>query len=131
MPRAHTDIIVTPDRLGSVRATLCAVGRRASISCCSQSGCVPRAAWTKAACHYKHILKLYNQRSAAAHTASEIDQQPLIASWVLLRNALMKMIVESHVPSQADFEQILFADESIADSAAVSWGAWAAQDDNG
>jgi hypothetical protein len=71
---------------------------------------------------YKRVLKLYNERSAAAHTASEIDAQALVASWVLLRNALMKMILTDHVPSQADFEQILFADSSIAEPTAVSWG---------
>jgi hypothetical protein len=34
---------------------------------------------------YKDILKLYNDRSAAAHTSKDIDYQPLIESFVHMR----------------------------------------------
>lgn len=70
---------------------------------------------------YKHVLKLYNSRSAAAHTAKELDLDVMLDSWVLLRNALVKMIVEQRVPSQADFEHLLYADMSPVDDGAISW----------
>ncbi len=61
---------------------------------------------------YKQIMKLYNARSAAAHTTKEIDRSVMIESWVILRNALVKMISEHQVPSQSDFEHLLYADVS-------------------
>lgn len=61
---------------------------------------------------YKQILKLYNARSAAAHTAKDIDRSVMVESWSILRNALIKMISEQKVPSQSDFEHLLYADVS-------------------
>jgi hypothetical protein len=57
---------------------------------------------------YKRILKLYNDRSVAAHTAEEIETAPLVHSYVLMRNALVRMIDENKVPSQPDLEALLF-----------------------
>lgn len=59
---------------------------------------------------YKEILKLYDQRSNAAHTTSKVETKFLIDSWVLLRNVLMKMILERKIPSQFDFEKALFVE---------------------
>lgn len=72
---------------------------------------------------FKKILRLYNERSAAAHTTSEIETAHVLQSWVLLRNALMRMINERKVPTQDDFEHLLFADVSAPPSDALSWGA--------
>lgn len=71
---------------------------------------------------YKHVLKLYNMRSVAAHTTKEIDIDVIAGSWVILRNALVKMLGEQHVPTQSDFEHLLYADISPADENAISWG---------
>lgn len=71
---------------------------------------------------FKKILQLYNQRSAAAHTTAEVEMDHVLASWVLLRNALMKMIGERKIPIQADFEHLLFADISTPGSEDLSWG---------
>ncbi len=71
---------------------------------------------------YKHVLKLYNARSAAAHTAKDLDRGVMLESWVILRNALVKMITEQRVPSQTDFEHLLYADVSPVDDGAISWG---------
>jgi hypothetical protein len=56
---------------------------------------------------YKTILKLYDQRSLAAHTAQEIETDPLVQTYVLMRNALIKMINENKVPAQDDLEVLL------------------------
>ena len=71
---------------------------------------------------YKHVLKLYNARSAAAHTAKDLDRGVMLESWVILRNALVKIITEQRVPSQTDFEHLLYADVSPVDDGAISWG---------
>lgn len=57
---------------------------------------------------YKDILRLYNDRSAAAHTSKDIDYQPLIESFVHMRNALVKMIENKEVPNQEELEKNLF-----------------------
>ena len=57
---------------------------------------------------YKKILKLYSQRSTAAHTSKGIGQKPLIESFVIMRNALMKIIEKGHVPTQDELESYLF-----------------------
>jgi hypothetical protein len=57
---------------------------------------------------YRKILKLYSQRSTAAHTSKEIDQEPLIETFVIMRNALIKIIEKKHVPSQEELEAYLF-----------------------
>lgn len=71
---------------------------------------------------FKKILKLYNERSAAAHTTAEIEKAHVLKSWVLLRNALMRMINERKVPGLDDFEHLLFVDASSPAPDALSWG---------
>jgi hypothetical protein len=72
---------------------------------------------------FKKILKLYNERSAAAHTTTEIEMAHALQSWVLLRNALMRIINDRKVPSQEDLEYLLLADTSTLAPDALSWGA--------
>ncbi|WP_375586837.1 hypothetical protein [Flagellimonas aurea] len=57
---------------------------------------------------YKELLKLYNERSCAAHSAKDIDHTPLVQTYVHLRNALLKMIQEEMVPNQKSLESSLF-----------------------
>jgi len=57
---------------------------------------------------YKKILKLYNERSVAAHTAKEMEPGPLLETYVLMRNALVRIIDENVIPTQADLEARLF-----------------------
>lgn len=57
---------------------------------------------------FRRAMNLYNQRSIAAHTAADVDQRYLLESFVIARNALMKMIDEDRVPSQSDLEDMLF-----------------------
>jgi hypothetical protein len=57
---------------------------------------------------YKEILSLYSHRSQAAHTAADADRTALIGTYVLMRNALVKMISENTVPSQESLEAALF-----------------------
>jgi hypothetical protein len=57
---------------------------------------------------FKRVLKLYDQRSQAAHTASEVTAEPLMESYVLMRNVLVRMIDECEVPTQEKLQQILF-----------------------
>jgi hypothetical protein len=57
---------------------------------------------------YREILKLYSDRSTAAHTAKIIDQSALIQSFVLMRNSLVQMIDRNHVPTQTELEEMIF-----------------------
>ncbi len=57
---------------------------------------------------YKQVLKLYNERSVAAHTAQEVETGPLVETYVIMRNALVRMIDEGSVPTQSDLESRLF-----------------------
>ncbi len=57
---------------------------------------------------YKRILKLYNERSVAAHTAKDVEMGPLMETYVMMRNALVRMIDEGKVPAQSDLEALLF-----------------------
>jgi hypothetical protein len=63
---------------------------------------------------YKEILKLYNERSIAAHTAQETETGPLVQTYVIMRNVLVKMIDANKVPTQADLENLLFCGDNIA-----------------
>lgn len=71
---------------------------------------------------YKQVMKLYNARSVAAHTTKDVDQNMMVESWIILRNALIKMLSEHQVPSQSDFEHLLYADVSPVVADAISWG---------
>ncbi|MDO2949235.1 hypothetical protein [Aeromonas simiae] len=57
---------------------------------------------------YKSILKLYNERSVVAHTAQEVETGPLVETYVIMRNALVRMIDEGKVPTQPELESLLF-----------------------
>ena len=57
---------------------------------------------------FKTVADLYNARSKAAHTAQEAEVAALVQSFVILRNALIRMIGEGAVPTQADLEKRLF-----------------------
>jgi hypothetical protein len=57
---------------------------------------------------FKTVADLYNARSKAAHTAQDAEVAALIQSFVILRNALIRMIDEGSVPTQADLEKRLF-----------------------
>jgi hypothetical protein len=57
---------------------------------------------------YREILDLYNHRSTAAHTAKDVDQSAFLGSYVLMRNALVRMVDEQHVPDQKELERAIF-----------------------
>jgi hypothetical protein len=57
---------------------------------------------------YKRILKLYDARSTAAHTANDAEKGPFVETWVLMRNALVKMLIANHVPTREELEEYLF-----------------------
>jgi hypothetical protein len=60
---------------------------------------------------YKRLLKLYNQRSQAAHTAAEPGTGAIVETFVLMRNVLVKIIDSGHVPTQDNLERLLFCPE--------------------
>jgi hypothetical protein len=60
---------------------------------------------------YRDILKLYNERCVAAHTVNEVETEPLVETYVLMRNILIKMIDTNRVPTQADLERLLLSEE--------------------
>src|SRR3546814_14004559 len=60
---------------------------------------------------FKTVADLYSARSEAAHTAQDADVAALIQSFVILRNALIRMIDEGAVPMQADLEKRLLRSE--------------------
>lgn len=63
---------------------------------------------------YKRLLKLYNERSKAAHTAQEVGTEPLVQTYVIMRNVLVKIIDANKVPTQADLENLLFCGDVTA-----------------
>jgi len=57
---------------------------------------------------FKTVANLYNARSKAAHTAQDAEVATLVQSFVILRNALIRMVDEGAVPTQAELEKRLF-----------------------
>ena len=57
---------------------------------------------------YRRVMKLYDARSAAAHTANEVELGSLMEPYVLMRNALVQMVDKGRVPTQGDLEDLLF-----------------------
>lgn len=61
---------------------------------------------------YKNMMRLYNERSIAAHSARERDTHvvtgAVVQTYVLLRNALVQMLDEGRVPSNEYLEAALF-----------------------
>lgn len=60
---------------------------------------------------FKTVASLYNARSKAAHSAQQADLDALLQSFVILRNALVRIIGDGVVPTQASFEELLFSGE--------------------
>lgn len=60
---------------------------------------------------YKEVLRLYNARSKAAHAAEGPMYGDLLQSWVVMRNVLMQIVDEAHIPTQDELEDRLFGDE--------------------
>ena len=61
---------------------------------------------------YREILKLYNERCVAAHTAQEVETAPLVQTYVIMRNVLVKMIDTNQMPTQIDLETLLLSADS-------------------
>lgn len=61
---------------------------------------------------YREILKLYNERCVAAHTAQEVEIAPLVQTYVIMRNVLVRMIDTNQVPTQVDLETLLLSADS-------------------
>jgi len=59
---------------------------------------------------FKTVYSLYNARSVATHSAHEAKAEHLVQTFIILRNALIKMIDEGRTPDRADFEELLFCD---------------------
>ena len=57
---------------------------------------------------YKSILKMYDERSVAAHTTGGVETGKLLETFVLMRNILVKIIENNHVPDSDDLESFLF-----------------------
>lgn len=57
---------------------------------------------------FKTVANLYNTRSKAAHTAHDVEVTALVQSFVILRNALIRIIAEGAVPTQVELEERLF-----------------------
>lgn len=57
---------------------------------------------------YKHILRLYDARSSAAHSAGKLDMESLLESYVLLRNILVRIFDSGELPSFGKLEMKLF-----------------------
>ena len=57
---------------------------------------------------HKQLIKLYEERSTAAHRRSPIDRRVFFESMQLLRRIIIKMISDSRVPSKDDLEASLF-----------------------
>lgn len=58
---------------------------------------------------FREILDLYNHRSTAAHTSKDVDLAALLGSYVIMRNALVRMVDEQHVPDQKELERAIFS----------------------
>ncbi|MGY0778502.1 hypothetical protein ACW7BC_11470 [Azospirillum argentinense] len=62
---------------------------------------------------FKDVANLYNARSKAAHSAKEVEVGDLVKSFVILRNALVRMIEIGKIPTQSDFEKLLFCGDKL------------------
>lgn len=60
---------------------------------------------------FKMVSDLYKARSKAAHTAQDVDVTSLLQSFLILRNALVRIVDEGVVPTRADLEERLFCGE--------------------
>jgi hypothetical protein len=56
---------------------------------------------------YKDLLKMYDERSIAAHTAKDVGAEKLLETYTLMRNIFVKIIEDNHVPDSDDLETLL------------------------
>ena len=57
---------------------------------------------------HTRVLRLYDHRSAAAHGQAKQDPDGLLQTFEVLRQVVLRMISEHHVPSKEDLEGLLF-----------------------
>jgi hypothetical protein len=57
---------------------------------------------------HKQVMRLYDERSAAVHGQPKNNKDVLLQTFVLLRNVLVKIISNNHVPSKSELEEYLF-----------------------
>ncbi len=57
---------------------------------------------------HKKLLKLYDERSQAAHTVNAVDAESASETFVVMRRVLVKIISEDRVPSREFLEKLLF-----------------------
>jgi hypothetical protein len=57
---------------------------------------------------FKQIMKLYDERSTAAHTTNDISKRALLESFVIMRNALVKILNTNLIPTQESLEREMF-----------------------
>lgn len=60
----------------------------------------------------KRLQKLYDSRSSAAHGKGKQRSDALVETMQALREVIIKMISEGHVPSQDDLDALLFGEET-------------------
>jgi hypothetical protein len=53
-------------------------------------------------------MRLYDDRSAAAHGLANSSPDAILETFELLRQVILKMISEGHVPSKDELEAALF-----------------------
>jgi hypothetical protein len=57
---------------------------------------------------FTEVKELYDARSAAAHTSRNSNVEHLLRTFVLLRNALLKIITDSELPTAQQFNEALY-----------------------
>lgn len=57
---------------------------------------------------FKTVKKLYTARSKAAHGSATEDAKEFLETYNLLKDVFLKMTAENHVPTQTDFEKLIF-----------------------
>ena len=63
----------------------------------------------------KRLQKLYDSRSSAAHGKGRPDSDALVGTMQTLREAMIKMISEGHVPSHDDLDALLLGKDGDGD----------------
>lgn len=64
---------------------------------------------------YKKMLTLYDARSSAAHTATDVGQEALHESIIIMRNALVRILNSGVIPSKEMLEEELFSPSGFDD----------------
>lgn len=68
---------------------------------------------------HKRIMRLYEDRSAAAHGLAKSNPNALLETFELLRQVILKMIGEHHVPSKEELEAALFGISGVDEDTVV------------